>query len=66
MFDIFKDKTPHHYDENTDEHSDEISEKGESMLHIVQISMVSLLNNILGINNYVAHKHQESKIQLQQ
>lgn len=34
------------------------------MLNIVQIPKMCLLNNILGIYYYVAHKHQESKVQL--
>jgi hypothetical protein len=34
------------------------------MLHIVQITKVSFLNDILGVNYHIAHKHQKPKVQL--
>lgn len=48
----------HHDDENTDKNSNKISEKGQGMLHVVQIAKVSFLNDILGVHHNVAHKHQ--------
>ena len=55
----------YHDNENSHENSNEVSEKVQSMLHIVQITEVSSLNYFLGIDHHVAHKHQKSKVQLQ-
>lgn len=53
--------TYHDY-ENTDKDGNKVSEKGQGMLHIIQISEVSFLNNFLGVHHNVANKHQQPKV----
>ena len=55
--------TYHDY-ENSDKNSNEVCEKAQGMLHIVQITKVSFLNDILGVNYHIAHKHQKPEVQL--
>lgn len=55
----------YHDNEYTDKNSNEISEKGQGMFHIVQIAKVSFLNYLLGVHYNVAHEHQQPKVQLQ-
>jgi hypothetical protein len=54
----------YHDYKNSDKHSNKVSEKLQGMLHIVPITKVSFLNDILGVNHHIAHKHQKPKIQL--
>lgn len=59
------DKT-YHYDENTDKHSYEVGEKGQRMLHIVHVTEVCFLYNLLCVHHHVSNEDQESKVQLHQ
>lgn len=54
----------YHDNKNSDKDSNKVCEKGHSMLHIVQIIMVCLLNDILSVHYHVTQEHQEPKIQL--
>lgn len=56
--------TAHHNYKNADEDCNKISKKSKCMLHIVQISKMSLLYYVLGINNHVAHENKQPKVQL--
>ena len=65
MFGKIKTSKTYHDDKNSNEDSNEVSEKGQGMLDIVHITHMRLLNDVLSIHNHVAHKNQKSKIQLQ-
>lgn len=54
----------HHDYQNADKYSNKISEKGQGMLYIVQVTQVCLLNYVLCVHNHVAHKHQKPKVYL--
>jgi hypothetical protein len=47
---------PYHDDKDANEHGDEISKEGESMLNVVQVSIVGPLNDILCVKYYVPHE----------
>lgn len=56
--------SPYHDDQNPHKDCNKICEEGECMLDVIHITQVSLLNDFLGVKDYVAHKHQETKIHL--
>jgi hypothetical protein len=46
----------YHDDKDANEHSNEVSKEGESMLDVVQVSIVGPFNNVLCVKYYVAHE----------
>ena len=55
----------HHDNQDSNKNCSKISEKEERMFHIVPIPEMGFLYYVLGVYYHVAHKHQQSKIQLQ-
>lgn len=65
VFVSFEQLLTYHDYQNSNKNCSKISEKEESMFHVVPIPKVGSLYYLLGVHYHVAHKHHKSKIQLQ-